>query len=347
MFLPSEQIIEFFPEYRSTQIAWQGLTPIAAWAIIDLKPRRVVELGSYRGDSFFSFLQAAQSVSELEDLVAVDTWEGDQHTGAYVEDVHKQFHDELASRNDPRARSIRDYFVNAAQQFDANTIDLLHIDGAHDYASVREDFETWLPKMAADGVVLFHDTMVRTDGFGVWQFWEELEQEYPGRCFNFTHSNGLGVLCLGTSTTGEIRKLCDLDPVDAGVLRDVMTLAGEQVTKSTTFEAKLITRNGGKIGNEHVFARGAQRVALEAARGIEAQFGLDQVEVHMDQRIDQKMNYRVEQLVHDQTDDLFAALKPQLDEHARIVADARFELLRKEHIGVAATLKKVLKGNKG
>ncbi|UWQ14576.1 class I SAM-dependent methyltransferase [Aliiroseovarius sp. M344] len=338
MFLPSEQIIEFFPEYRSTQIAWQGLTPIAAWAIIDLKPRRVVELGSYRGDSFFSFLQAAQSVSELEDLVAIDTWEGDQHTGAYVEDVHKQFHTELDSRKDPRARSIRDFFVNAAQQFKANSIDLLHIDGAHDYASVREDFETWLPKMAADGVVLFHDTMVKTEGFGVWQFWEELEQEYSGRCFNFTHSNGLGVLCLGTSTNGDFRNLSSLGAVEAGVLRDVMTFAGERVTKSTTFEAKLITRNGGEIGNEHVFARGLQRVALESARDVEAQFGLDQVAANLDRR--------VEQLVSQQSGDIFAALKPQLDEHARIVADARFEFLRKEHIGISANLRKVFKRNK-
>lgn len=337
MFLPSEQIIEFFPEYRSTQIAWQGLTPIAAWAILDLKPRRVVELGSYRGDSFFSFLQAAQSVSELEDLVAIDTWEGDQHTGAYVEDVHKQFHTELDSRNDPRARSIRDFFVNAAQQFKANSIDLLHIDGAHDYASVREDFETWLPKMATDGVVLFHDTMVKTEGFGVWQFWEELEQEYSGRCFNFTHSNGLGVLCLGTSTAGEIRKLSSLDPVDAGVLRDVMTFAGERVTKSTTFEAKLITRNGGEIGNERVFARGPLRAALESARGVEAQFGLDQVAANTD--------HRIEKLVRDQTGDIFAALKPQLDEHTRIIADSRFKFLLQKHLGINAIFGKLFKRN--
>lgn len=334
MFLPPKQVVEFFPDYRSTQIAWQGLTPIAAWAIIDLKPRRVVELGSYRGDSFFSFLQAAQGVSELEDLVAVDTWEGDQHTGAYVEDVHNQFHTELSLRNDPRARSIRDFFVNASQQFEEKTIDLLHIDGAHDYASVREDFETWLPKMTENGVVLFHDTMVRTDGFGVWKFWDELEKEYPGRCFNFTHSNGLGVLCLGTSTDGNMRKLSTLDTVDAGVLRDILTLAGERVTKSTKFEAKLITRNGAEIGNEYVFARGEQRDVFEAARHIEAQFGLDQVETLMDSRI--------ERLVTDQIGDVFSALRPKLDEHARVVADHRFEVLWKEHTDVANMVRKTI-----
>jgi precorrin-6B methylase 2 len=37
------------------------------------------------------------------------------------------------------------------------TVDLLFVDGSHEESSVRKDIAAWLPKVADDGVVLFHD----------------------------------------------------------------------------------------------------------------------------------------------------------------------------------------------
>ncbi len=38
-------------------------------------------------------------------------------------------------------------------------MELIYIDGAHDYASVLEDFTVWFPKVLDGGVMAFHDTV--------------------------------------------------------------------------------------------------------------------------------------------------------------------------------------------
>ena len=61
MMLPPANVLGYFPDYRSTQIAWQGLAPVAALLIAALRPARIVELGSYRGDSFFAMLKSPKT----------------------------------------------------------------------------------------------------------------------------------------------------------------------------------------------------------------------------------------------------------------------------------------------
>ena len=36
-------------------------------------------------------------------------------------------------------------------------VDLVFVDGAHHNTAVKGDIETWLPKLNADGIILFHD----------------------------------------------------------------------------------------------------------------------------------------------------------------------------------------------
>jgi predicted O-methyltransferase YrrM len=38
--------------------------------------------------------------------------------------------------------------------------DLIFIDARHDYASVREDFEKWAPRLAPEGIMAFHDSRI-------------------------------------------------------------------------------------------------------------------------------------------------------------------------------------------
>ena len=82
-------------------------------------------------------------------------------------------------------------FDNALSMFEDSSIDLLHIDGYHTYEAVKHDFTSWYPKLSENSIVLFHDIEVRKGDFGVYRLWEELS-ELPH--FEFSHSNGLGIL---------------------------------------------------------------------------------------------------------------------------------------------------------
>lgn len=187
-----EALLDFQPRHQTDQIEWQGLTPVAAWLIALARPRRFVELGTHMGDSYCAFCQAIAEQNVECEAYAVDSWDGDEHTGRYGPAVYsglKDYHDPLYSAF---SRLMRTTFDEAAPSFEDSSIDLLHIDGLHTYEAVRHDFETWLPKVSKSGVIVIHDTRVRERGFGVYRYWAELEREYL--CFEFPFSNGLGVV---------------------------------------------------------------------------------------------------------------------------------------------------------
>lgn len=171
---------------------WVGHRGFAYDLVRFASPRRLVELGVHWGTSYFAFLQAVHDGSIACECVGVDTWRGDGHTGPYGEDV---FQNVTKTINrffvDQQTRLLRMTFDEALEQIEDSSADLIHIDGFHTYEAVEHDFETWLPKLAENGVMLFHDTADST-GYGSARFWNELSRRYPS--FSFTHSWGLGVL---------------------------------------------------------------------------------------------------------------------------------------------------------
>jgi glycosyltransferase involved in cell wall biosynthesis len=201
--------------------------PFAHWIVASQRPRLLVELGSHAGVSYSAFCEAVLQGALNTRCFAVDTWEGDEHAGFYGNDIYadlKAFHD---ARYAGFSEMLRCRFDEALAYFEDGTVDLLHIDGRHHYDDVRQDFDTWRPKLSSRAVVLFHDTNVRERDFGVWRLWSELRREAPG--FEFWHAHGLGVLAFGADVQEPVRSLCTLeDPAAIATIRERFALLGER-----------------------------------------------------------------------------------------------------------------------
>src|SRR5215218_6240214 len=165
--------------------AWTEHIPFAFWIIEVLKPGTVVELGVHTGTSYFSFCQAVKRFNTNTVCYGIDTWQGDEHAGFYDQELFGKVAAYNSNQFSRFSTLIRSTFDEANAYFIDGTIDLLHIDGLHTYEAVKHDFETWLPKLSTNAVVLFHDINVRERNFGVFKFWEELKQQYRSVQFNF------------------------------------------------------------------------------------------------------------------------------------------------------------------
>ena len=96
-FQPLSHPLVFEQPRRLTDVdSWHEHTPFAFFAVAALRPRLLVELGTWKGDSYCAFCQAVQALGLQSRCYAVDTWEGDEHTGPYGRDVL----DELRTHHD-------------------------------------------------------------------------------------------------------------------------------------------------------------------------------------------------------------------------------------------------------
>ena len=187
------------PTYLSRS-AWMGHQHFAYWLINEFQPNQFVELGTHLGVSFFAICQAVKDLGLNTACHAVDSWKGDSHAGFYDDTVYStvlQYRDKHYAEF---AHLHKMLFSEALVNFEDNSVDLLHIDGFHAYEAVKDDFESWLPKLTDTAIVLFHDTHEYQDGFGVYIFWEEIQKKYKWT-LEFPHAHGLGVLSLSQQET--------------------------------------------------------------------------------------------------------------------------------------------------
>jgi glycosyltransferase involved in cell wall biosynthesis len=225
------------PKRLTASSAWHQHIPFAMHLIEVLKPEIIVELGTYKGDSYCSFCQAIQELQLNTRCFAVDTWRGDEQGGYFgtevLEDL-RAYHDPLYGSF---SKLMQCSFNNALPHFANKTIDILHIDGYHTYEAVRHDFYSWLPKISRRGIILLHDTNERERNFGVWRLWDEVKEKYPH--FEFPHGHGLGILGVGEDQNALLHELFQTSQEDIANIRKFFASLGERITSQVATEAEL------------------------------------------------------------------------------------------------------------
>lgn len=273
VFNPIEHPVCLSSPVRLAPSAWTGHVPFAMFIVDLLRPRAVVELGTYYGVSYCAFCQAVKELRVDARCYAVDTWKGDPQSGFYGHEVLadlKAHHDPLYSGF---SRLIQSTFAEAADHFSDGSIDLLHIDGFHTYEEVSRDYETWLPKMSERGVVLFHDINVREGDFGVWKFWEERKREHPH--FEFAHSHGLGVLAVGASCPDALLAVLRAPQDVAAQMREFFSQLGGRLEAVQEAQALRAVVRDQAVRIEALQAQESLLRETEAAR----QRGLEELEL--------------------------------------------------------------------
>jgi hypothetical protein len=227
------EVVTCMPDRLTDVTSWHEHIPFAFWIVANLKPKRIVELGVHKGDSYSAFCQAVALADQPSACFGVDTWQGEEHAGRYDESVWLEFSGYHANRYSGFSKLLRLTFDEALSYFEDGSIDLLHIDGRHFYEDVRHDFESWLKKLSPTAVVLMHDTNVRERDFGVWKYWGELIDRYPNRHFEFMHGHGLGVVFPGERPSQLAERLGKLEPHETLLVRNVFSALGRSVAKES------------------------------------------------------------------------------------------------------------------
>jgi hypothetical protein len=188
--------LKYFDPKWVVYSTWIDHIPFGYDIVEAVKPELLVELGTYRGLSYFSFCQSVKDHGLDTLCYAVDTWEGDEHIKLKKMYDESAYQNVLMHNNDNYhgfSYLLKMLFNEALDSFNDESIDLLHIDGYHTYNAVSEDFKNWYPKVKPGGIILFHDIAARIKSdFGVWKFWEEYSSKYES--FTFNHGFGLGVI---------------------------------------------------------------------------------------------------------------------------------------------------------
>lgn len=136
------------------------LYPGEAWALyneavaIRDRPAVIVEIGSWKGRSTIALASGASGPQDR--VYAIDPHTGSREHGRvdtfaiFQENVHQ------AGVQD-RVVPVRMRSHDAASLLELQAIDLLFIDGSHEYSDVRQDIQDWIPRLRPGGVVAFND----------------------------------------------------------------------------------------------------------------------------------------------------------------------------------------------
>jgi predicted O-methyltransferase YrrM len=148
---------------------WFGEVHAAAQFLVlaELRPRMIVEIGSYLGKSTVFFAKSLEVLGIDGSVTSIDPHTGDrqhlENLGVSELPSFDMFRVHLLTTGvSDRVHTIVATSHEAAKDW-SDPIDFLFIDGWHSYEAVIDDGQNWLPHLTDRGVVVFDDATTNGD----------------------------------------------------------------------------------------------------------------------------------------------------------------------------------------
>jgi hypothetical protein len=137
---------------------------------------RGAEVGVWKGAYSEEFCRAIKGVEWL----AIDPWapyadyREKKNDATLIRQAYEETLTRLALYGD--ARLVKESSVDAAALIPDGSLDVVYIDGNHEAPFVRQDLETWTPKLRAGGLMSGHDYRVPPESKPFIQVKEAVDQ---------------------------------------------------------------------------------------------------------------------------------------------------------------------------
>ena len=131
------------------------------------KTGKFVEVGSWLGKSSQYLASLIKNSGTSIKLYCVDTWEGSKNEPEHAAAIEKMggpaaLYNSFLLNLSEFIRGeilvpIKKTSIEAAEDFEDNSLDFVYIDAGHTYEEVKQDLLAWLPKVRSGGLFAGHD----------------------------------------------------------------------------------------------------------------------------------------------------------------------------------------------
>jgi hypothetical protein len=142
-----------------------------------------VEIGSFLGKSISYCVVESKNLNKNIKFHCIDPWKSYEELTTTFKKLDEEYGESgVYTKFLNNVAPIKEYInvhrmksQEASKKFEDKSIDVIFIDGAHDYENVKIDCNVWYSKMKSDGVMIFDDCKPKVEG--VWKAVTEFLKE--------------------------------------------------------------------------------------------------------------------------------------------------------------------------
>ena len=132
------------------------LMPNEAWALHEAArraasaPGEIVEIGTYRGRSAIALALGVESAGARKTVHTIDPFVEGEPRAEFLANLQRANVADLVASIQATSHAARPLFRDG-------TVNVLFVDGSHEYADVLQDIDDWTPALSANAVAAFND----------------------------------------------------------------------------------------------------------------------------------------------------------------------------------------------